>query len=321
MVSRETNESKTVEKKTFSQRLKLGISLVLLGLATTFLAFVICFIIGDNFYHGKILTSKEEPSESEIESESIDETPTQEFREINFQPVVDDFVNSVGGNKSVLVYDLERDELVGKYDSTREYNTASLYKLFVVYEGYRRLENHTWKANEMAASTGYTILKCLDLAIRESNSPCAETLLTIIGRSELNNVIQNDFGILHTDVSRFTSTPEDILEIMKLFYYHKDITNESLLSTMKDSFLNQPATTYNWRQGLPSGFNYAKVYNKVGWDFNVKKKIWNIYHDTAIVEFPEENRHFAIVVMTNNIPYQKIKQFGSAFENYYLENR
>ena len=158
MVSRETNKSQTVEKKPFSQRLKLGISLVLLGLATTFLAFVICFIIGDNFYHGNILTSREEPAESEVESRPTEEASESKFREINFQPVIDEFVNGSGGNKSVIVYDLDREQLAGVYNPTSEYNTASLYKLFVVYEGYRRLEDHTWEANEMAASTGYTIL-------------------------------------------------------------------------------------------------------------------------------------------------------------------
>ena len=99
---------------------------------------------------------------------------------------------------------------------------------------------------------------------------------------------------------------------MKIFYGHKEITDENLMATMKDSFLNQPTTTYNWRQGLPSGFAKASVYNKVGWEWNGSS--WNIYHDAAIVEFPELNRHFIVVVMTNQVPFQKIRTLGTEIE-------
>ena len=104
------------------------------------------------------------------------------------------------------------------------------------------------------------------------------------------------------------------MKIMKMFYEHKDFNDEILVATMKDSFLNQPATTYNWRQGLPSGFKKANVYNKVGWDFNADKNYWNIYHDAAIVEFPDQDRHFIIVVMTNQVPFQRIAQLGQMIE-------
>lgn len=82
---------------------------------------------------------------------------------------------------------------------------------------------------------------------------------------------------------------------------------------MFDSFLNQPMTTYNWRQGLPSGFSErTKVYDKVGWDWNGKS--WNVYHDAAIVEFLNENRHFVVVVMTSGVPYSAIKNLGVQIE-------
>ena len=220
----------------------------------------------------------------------------------------------VGGNKSVLIYDLKRDEVVGSYNTKESYNTASLYKLFVVYEGYRRVQSGEWKTDDQAGATGYTIAKCLDLAIRESHSPCAETLLGYIGYEELDRIMQMEFGITDSDISHLVSNPEDIMKMMKIFYEHKDITDEGLVAQMKDSFLNQPTTTYNWRQGLPSGFKKANVYNKVGWDYNPDGGYWNVYHDAAIVEFPESDRHLIVVVMTNRVPYQKISQLGSMIE-------
>ena len=233
---------------------------------------------------------------------------------IDLQPVVDNWASKTGGNRSVLIYDLDRDEYAAKYNENEDYNTASLYKLFVVYEGYRRLENGTWQANESVNYLGQTILKCLDLAIRESNSTCAEPLWAKIGHAELDNIIKTDFGISNSKISSLVSNPKDILAIMKIFYEHKDLKNEDFIAKMKDSFLNQPITTYNWRQGLPSGFSdKTKVYNKVGWAYNAAKGYWDIYHDAAVIE-TESGRHFIVVVMTNRVSYTTIKNLGTEIE-------
>ena len=265
-----------------------------------------------------------EPSEPESEPEPVEEPepePQIEYKKIDFQPVVDSWLTRQSGNKSVLIYDLERNEIVGAYNMNSTYDTASLYKLFGVYEGYRRVQNGEWSLDEPVGSTGYTVQKCLDLAIRESHSVCAESIIAKLGGGRaLNSIIANNYGINNTDVVNLTSTPEDIMKIMQKIYTHEEITDESLIALMKDSFLNQPATTYDWRQGLPSGFKNANVYNKVGWDYNADKRYWNIYHDAAIVEFPEQNRHYIVVVMTNRVPFEQIRKLGTDIENRFLEN-
>lgn len=339
MVSRKTNKSTTIKKRPDPNksnstskksvsgareqsllvfRIKLLISLILLGLAVTTFTFAICFLIANQFGSGTVINTSVRLEEA---ATTTDTPVVKEYKKIDFQPTIDSFVNdSKSGNRSVIVYDLERDEIVGEYNSSEQYATASLYKLFVVYEGYRRLQSGAWKANDKAGSTGHTILECLDLSIRESYSPCAETLWAKIGRTELDRIIENDFKITNSDISHLQSNPKDILKIMKIFYEHGDITDETLISRMKDSFLNQPATTYDWRQGLPRGFKKTNVYNKVGWDYNPDGKYWNIYHDTAILEFPEADRHFIVVVMTNRVPYQKISQLGTKIENQFYQN-
>ena len=263
----------------------------------------------------------EHDDEKESTIEEAGNTETVEFSAINFQPVIDNWINSTSGIRSVLIYDLDRDEMVGAYNPDLSYNAASLYKLFVVYEGYRRLQSGEWSADSMAGRSGLSIAKCLDLAIRESNSTCVEAIWAMIGRERLNEIVENDFRITNSDISSLVSAPEDVLKMMKIYYRHSDINNENYLSIMKDSFLNQPTTEYNWRQGLPSGFSKANVYNKVGWDYNPDGKYWNIYHDAAIVEFPDDNRHFAVVVMTSRVPFQKIRQLGSDIEQWFESNK
>ena len=308
MVSEQTNKRKAVGSSAWGAHF-LFLAILAVLIATLTVVIWLLFIP---------LTEKNPEQNTETEanesaSEFSENTET-EVQKIDFQPTIDEWVKNVGGNKSILVYDLERDEIVGSYNAAESYNTASLYKLFVVYEGYRRLESGEWQTEDVAGSTGYTILECLDLAIRESYSPCAETLWEYIGHAELDEIIKNEFKITNSDLSHLISNTEDITDMMKIFYNHTDIIDGQLIAQIKDSMLVQPSTTYNWRQGLPSGFSKANVYNKVGWDYNPDGGYWNIYHDTAIVEFPEEDRHFIVTVMTNKIPYQKIRQLGTEIE-------
>lgn len=301
MVSRSISKRKTLSK------ILIFVCFVCLIVGAFFL-FLMIINAGNDVAPVEILNDDRTPQEPQAAEDRLPDA-------VNFQPVVDEWTQSVDGNKSVAIYDLERDEMAASYNLSENYNTASLYKLFVVYEGYRLVQSGEWQADAPAGSTGYSILECLDLSIRESYSPCAETLWAEIGHDKLDEIIESDFEIHDSSISTLTSNASDITKMMKIFYEHTDVTDDELIKTMKDSFLNQPATTYNWRQGLPSGFQSANVYNKVGWDYN-PAGYWNVYHDAAIVEF-SDGRHFVVVVMTNRVPFEKIRQFGSQLESTY----
>ena len=315
MVHRKTDERQTVADKT-----NIPLFVFLLGILVATSTLVGILII-----HGLLKPPVDSELKQDVPIEIVDEIVEQEPQEsfllIDFQPIVDNFIKNTSGSRSVLIYDLENEQVVGEYNTTETYNTASLYKLFVVYEGYLRIERGEWLSSDPAGRSDKSILECLDLAIRESNSTCAESLWQMIGHEALDSIIENDFDIHDSDISRLNSNPQDILKIMIKFYQHDELTNGELIARMKDSFLNQPTTTYNWRQGLPSGFSRANVYNKVGWDYNPDGKYWNIYHDAAIVEFSEQNRHYIVVVMTNRVPFEKIRDFGKRFEDYFYQNQ
>ena len=308
MVHRKTYRNSPLKKHRFNFTMSLAILMIVIGITIGVLAKIL--ISPTPTVAPEIITEKETTDHAQED----ENTP----KNINFQPIIDEWVESVNGNKSVIIYDLDREEIAGAYNTTEEYGTASLYKLFVVYEGYRRLENGTWQATAKAGSTGYTILECLDLAIRESHSPCAETLWSTIGHTNLDNIIKTDFNIQNSDISHLVSNPEDILKIMQIFYQHQDIKTPELISRMKNSFLIQPITTYDWRQGLPSGFSEnVNVYNKVGWQYNRTGGYWDIYHDAAIIEFPDKNRSFITIVMTNRVPSEKISELGIKIEQHF----
>ena len=188
MVSRKTNQRKAVKKKT-KKIWKIIIYIVFSCIMVAGVTLAVLLIISRLHQDSDvdIVSNDEEVIIEEPEPEII--LPDR----IDFQPIIDDWAKKTGGNKSVIVYDLDRDEMVGEYNPDESYNTASLYKLFVVLEGYRRVQTGEWRAEEMAGSTGKTVLQCLDLAIRESYSPCAEVLWSKIGRAELDAIIKDDY--------------------------------------------------------------------------------------------------------------------------------
>lgn len=252
-----------------------------------------------------IKTHQQAPGSQDEAVIPVSDSSTPE--KIDLQTTIDDWEDTITGTSSVLIYDLDRDEIAGAHNSSENYNMNSLYKLFVVYEGYQRILKGEWNQDDT--------LECLDLAIRESNSVCAEELWAKIGEEELDDIVKNQYKIANTEVSSFSSNSEDITSIMKLFYYLPKNQSEPLAKRMKDSFLNQPVTTYDWRQGLPNGFKEANVYNKVGWEYNADLGVWETYHDAAIIEFPTINRHFIIVVMTSHVASEDISRLGSLIEN------
>lgn len=304
MVSRTAKRSKTINRLLMTILVILIVAIVVL-VALIFNTRTASELGEDTGSSNEVSTPDNKTSKS---------SPTK----IDFQPVVDDWANSTSGDKSIAIFDLDRNELLASYNIDKQFDTASLYKLFVVYEGYRRVQSGEWGGDDPAGQMNKTILQCLDLAIRESNSTCAEAIWGMIGRKELDKIVHDEFKIAHTDISALTSNANDITSIMKMFYQHKQITDDKLVEQLKDSFLNQPATEYDWRQGLPSGFEKANVYNKVGWDYNPDEKRWNLYHDASIIEFPDDNRHFIVVVMTNHIAPKKIAELGRSIESKYL---
>ena len=218
------------------------------------------------------------------------------------------------GRASVYIYDLDHDHAIASVGAEDNYNTASLYKLFPVYEGYRRIADYRWSGDDLLIG-GRTISKCLDAAIRSSDSTCGEALWAKIGHAELDEIIRNDYGITNSNILGLSSNAIDIAAILKRYFYHPDF-DDATYQVILDSMLNQPPSAglcngpCNWRQGLPAGLegDGVRVYDKVGWEHS-GTNYWRYYHDAAIVETGEH--HLIVVVMTANIrDFANLSSFG-----------
>lgn len=263
------------------------------------------------------------------------EPPAEQAPEfINLQTVVDAWRKTTSANIGLMIYDLDNARVAASHQPDKSFNVASVYKLFFVYDGYRQIESGAVSANSRYVTTSdyragtYTYGECLDLAIRESYNGCADKLRSDKSAYTRVNALIKELSLKRTTNAGLSSTAADITELLKLYYAHSDLSDENW-QKIADSMLNQPATkvsddtTYDWRQGFPSGFSsQVNVYDKVGWAWDKAAETWTTYADAAIVEFPEENRHYIVVVLTSNLRGHDpvaLKNLGMRLENAVLK--
>ncbi len=250
----------------------------------------------DNETNSPIVSVPETSTDDNI----VIEPEVKKFDSVGLQSVVDEWANSINGEYGVVISD-DSGNVLAQANPDQEFFAASTYKLYVAYEGYKQLDAGVIDSSEIYVN-GNTRLECLDLMIRESDSPCAEKLWNEIGKEKIETAIVG-YGIEDTSMTALRTTASDANKILVRISNGDGLSKESqssYLSSMKE----QPA---KFRRGLPSGFSSLIVYNKVGWNELIE------WHDTAIIELPD-GRRLIVAVFTENVGYANIAKLGASME-------
>lgn len=225
---------------------------------------------------------------------------------INLQPVVDQWLRSYGsGEVAIEIFDVDYRTVAASYRATVAMYPRSLYKLFYAYDGYAQIDAGLDDPNQ-AYLNGMSLGYCLDIMIRQSNNPCAEQMLDNDPPrlARVGQLIRN-LGLRNTQADGLLTSAHDISLLLQRYYAHPEWSANSW-QKFRSSALNQAAL---YRRGLPSGFNRATVYNKVGYGGAT-------YNDAAMVEFAIDGafRRYIMVVMTNGNSAASIAKLGSMLE-------
>lgn len=239
--------------------------------------------------------------------QNVPEEPVAEFDAISIQKRVDAWVSDLPTNSEASVQVLDADGVsLAAYTPEEEYTAASMYKLFVAYLGYGRIDSGDMNPKEPYTTT-LTRAECLDVMIRNSENVCAEKMWNEFNKREQNAQLEK-VGIKDTNMVMTTTTATDAAKLLQLVSNGRGLSSDSRTAFM-DSLLNQPDF---YRRGLPSGFSdEIMVYNKVG--FNEQ----NLWHDSAIIEF-EDGRQLTVSVFTKDVGYEKVAELGAAIEKVVL---
>jgi beta-lactamase class A len=187
------------------------------------------------------------------------------------------------GSYSISVYDQEGNPLIDA-NSNEHYFMASIYKLYVAYIGYQKLDEGAW-LDDANYLDDMSRTKCLDEMIRSSHSPCGEKIMAEIGKTNVQAKL-DEYGLENTSFKEFETSSADVTNVLIRLQKGLDLSPASR-QKMMDSMLGQ-----TYRDALAKGFGDWKTYDKVGF------REQNEYHDVGIVVNPE-GKWYVVSVLTN----------------------
>lgn len=219
---------------------------------------------------------------------------------IDLQPTVDEWAAKQSGTASVVIYDLANKKNIASLNPGEQYFAASIYKLYVAYEGYRKVDNGEFKPDEIYLN-GWSRGKCLDQMIRTSHSPCAEKMWVELGKESTTEVLTS-YGLKNTSMTGLYTSAQDAALVLARIENAVGISAASRIAFL-DSMLNQI-----YRDGLPKGFAGSKFYDKVGFRETVE------YHDVGILELAG-GRKYVVSVLTKNTGTRQISALADAIQD------
>ncbi len=216
----------------------------------------------------------------------------------DMQPTIDQWAASHPGTYSITIMD-RSGQVKAEINSQEQYFAASIYKLYVAYIGYQRVDDGTYSLSEPYWN-GWTRGKCLDEMIRTSHSPCAEKMWVELGKENITAQLKG-YGLTNTSMTGLVTSSHDAAVILSRLERGLDLS-EASRSKMLDSMLNQI-----YRDALPAGFASSQVFDKVGFRETVE------YHDTAIVRFTN-GQSLIVSVLTKSAGSRNIAGLAAEIE-------
>ena len=288
---------------------KLYTTKVLAGLSVGIALLVIFGVVGwfyqntqqknDTVNEAQDTTSAAEGIQQQTPKVVEEEKP--DFNAQALQSVLDDWSAGLpeSSRAAVVLMDEEGNELAS-VSREEAFFTASIYKLYVAYEGYRMVDAGTYDETTPYLN-GKSLGECLDLMIRESNSPCAEKMWNGIGKEQLDTKMK-EYGLKNTSMLGLSTTAEDAAIILARIERGEGLSKESqakFLESMK---------TQIYRDTLNVGFSSnVIVYNKIGFNGQLE------YHDTAIAKLAD-GRTIVVSVLTSEVGTKNIVALGQKLE-------
>ncbi len=215
--------------------------------------------------------------------------------------LIKNYAESHPGVYGVSLVELSGQRRRAAYQDSKQFTTASTYKLYVAYSTLKRVENGQFAWSDQI-SGGRNLEKCFDDMIVLSDNPCAEALVKKIGYRPLTNeaVALGASRTTFVDLESYKTTAGDLSTVLaQLETGQIDLSaasRQKLLSAMKRNV---------YRKGIPAGASGA-VADKVGF-------LNALLHDTAIVYSPSGT--YVLTVMTDGSSWASIADLTKQIES------
>ncbi len=214
---------------------------------------------------------------------------------VNLQPVIDAWLAKQSGDYGIVVYDPDNKQIIAQHQADKQFFTASIYKLYVVYLELIDIQLAKRDPGEQFRGD-YTRQKCIEEAVRTSDSPCAEALMAELGQASINDRLKA-FGLTNTSFPGFVTSANDVALVLERLQGNRDF-GQDLVGLLRGVMKQQV-----YRNGLPLGMPEAVVADKVGFSETPH------YHDVGIISLPN-GREYIVVFLSQGVGSRVVADFG-----------
>lgn len=233
---------------------------------------------------------------TEVSQDNSSAVEVDDFDAVSLQSALNEWLSKQNGLAGIVVTD-RNGRVLASVNPDMNFFAASIYKLYVAYEGYLQVDRGDVVAAENYVQ-GNSRGECLDLMIRESDSPCAEAWWAELGREELTAKLQT-YGLKNTDMSAVRTTAADAAVMLSRIVSADELSEDSktkLLTSMREQIYD---ATFD------KVFTEQTVYNKIGF------RDYDEYHDVAIIEL-QDGRMLVVAALTDGVGTQNIRALGES---------
>ena len=194
---------------------------------------------------------------------------------VDLQPILDAWAKDNDQQKwGIVVKSLEGPSFNASLNADKEFESASIYKLFLTLPLFDQIAvEHQKGVNLTVNGKNKSIATCVDLMLRVSNNECGEAIGEYLGWQKVTRSLAQK-GYSHTDFSKqanLVTSAGDTASFMESLY--GDMFDRQAREIVMESLKQQ-----RWRQGIPSGCPGCQVANKTGF-------LNNVMHDAAILQY------------------------------------
>lgn len=246
---------------------------------------------------------------------------------IDLQYLIDDWRRDQGTTEesSVLIYDLNNSDIVGRFNDTKTFTDSNLVNLLIAYENYHRLSDGSFHLDDQINLKNQTALSrkdCLNELFTSENPNCKDALRAELSDAVIKNLLTKmDLEHLKISGNNITLTATDYLKLVKFIY-----NSENLKSENWDQFFAHLLVTGD-HFALISGINKATIFDYTSAKLKTETAANTLpyFSEFSILEFKDlpkyEDRKYIVISLNQNFNPTKLTSLGRNLEDRILNER
>ena len=246
---------------------------------------------------------------------------------IDLQYLIDDWRREqvITEESSVLIYDLNNSDIVGRFNDTKTFTDPNLVNLLVAYENYRRLSDGSFHLDDQINLKNQTALSrqdCLNELFTSENTNCKDALRTELSDAVLENLLTK-MALEHLKISgsNITLTATDYLKLIKFIYNSENLKSEN----WNKFFAHFLITSDHF--ALISGINKATIFDYASAKLKTETVANTLpyFSEVSILEFKDlpkyEDRKYIVISLSQNFNPTKLTPLGRNLEERIINER